>query len=428
MENITREEALRLLNAPERLENLKRLVQDAKEGRLPLPETHSDVNNHIHTTYSFSPYSPTAAVWFSWQAGLCTCGLMDHDSIGGAEEFLEACHIVGMPGTMGLECRASMSDTPFGDRRLNNPDQKGCAYLTLHGVPHDKAGELNACFGKYRDLRNRRNRKMVEGINGLLRAYGIEVDFDRDVLPLSNYAAGGSVTERHLSCALAKKLLERYPAGADLISFIKNDMRLPVSGKIEGYLLDGNNPHRLYDLIGWIKAQLISRFYVDAKEELMDIRDVLDMADRIGAIASYAYLGDVGDSVTGDKKAQTFEDECLDELFPYLKEIGFKAVSYMPSRNTPAQLDRLRALCDRYQMFQISGEDINQPRQAFVCMAQRDPKFSNLYEATWALIAHEWLSTGHPEKGFFSKEAVAKIPDMKERIAAYAKQGWELTF
>ena len=81
----SREEILKLLNAPEALENLKALL--ASE---PAPEAGRDVNNHIHTTYSFSPYSPTAAVWFARAAGLCTCGLMDHDSIAGAPEFLAA--------------------------------------------------------------------------------------------------------------------------------------------------------------------------------------------------------------------------------------------------------------------------------------------------------------------------------------------------
>ena len=76
----TREELLELLNAENRLENLKTLLKTE-----PLPPVGRDVNNHIHTTYSFSPYSPTAAVWFARAAGLCTCGLMDHDSIAGSE-------------------------------------------------------------------------------------------------------------------------------------------------------------------------------------------------------------------------------------------------------------------------------------------------------------------------------------------------------
>ena len=52
---------LNLLNAPskqERLENLRKIVA---ETQFP-PMVPEYINNHIHTTYSFSPYSPTAAV------------------------------------------------------------------------------------------------------------------------------------------------------------------------------------------------------------------------------------------------------------------------------------------------------------------------------------------------------------------------------
>ena len=423
MENVKREEALALLNAENGLENLQKLVDAARAGHLPMPVTNKDVNNHIHTTYSFSPYSPTAAVWFSWQAGLCTCGLIDHDSIGGAAEFLKACEIAGLPGTIGLECRVSMKNTPFADKKFNSPDQKGLAYMTIHGVPHDQYVSLNEEFAPRRALRNVRNRKMVAGINGMMGAFGVTIDFDKDVLPLSNYDRGGSVTERHLSSALAYKLIDRFGLGEKLIAFIKDELKLPIAPKIEGYLLDKENPFAMYDLLGWIKAQLVGKFYVDADEELFDFFEIVDLAARHGAILAYPYLGDVGNSVTGDKKAEAFEDAYLDDIFPFLKNAGFKAVSYMPSRNTPEQMKRLRALCDKYEMFQISGEDINQPRQSFVCMAQRAPEFKNLYESTWALIAHENLSTGHPEEGFFAEKAVRAYPDLKARTLAFAEKG-----
>ena len=54
-----------------------------------------DVNNHIHTQYSFSPYSPTKAAWMAMQAGLATAGIMDHDTIAGAREYIEAGRILG---------------------------------------------------------------------------------------------------------------------------------------------------------------------------------------------------------------------------------------------------------------------------------------------------------------------------------------------
>ena len=418
---ITREEALRLLNAPERLENLKKLVEQSEK-----PVQGNDVNNHIHTTYSFSPYSPTAAVWFAREAGLCTCGLMDHDSIGGAWEFLEAADIVGMNVTVGMECRVSFKSTPFGNRKINNPDQEGVAYMALHGVPHHRIDELNDYFAPYREKRNVRNKKMVHGINGLMSQYGIELDFEGDVLPLSNAHQGGSVTERHLSSALAYKMLEKIGSGEKLTDFIKNTLRMPISAKIEGYLLDENNPHAMYDLLGWIKAQLISKFYIPATDECPDVREMLALSDYIGAISAYAYLGDVGDSVTGDKRAQKFEDDYLDELVPYLKKIGYKAMTYMPSRNTLTQLRRMRALAVAYDLVQISGEDINSPRQSFVCEAQRRPEFANLLEGTWALIAHEWRSSGDQSKGFFSEQTIRQWPTLGERRIAFAEFGRDM--
>ena len=414
----SREELLELLNCPEGLENLKELIKTE-----PQPETGRDVNNHIHTTYSFSPYSPTAAVWFARAAGLCTCGLMDHDSIAGTEEFLAAAEAAGMSATIGIECRVSFANTPFADRKLNNPDQAGVAYMALHGVPHNKAAEINAFFAPYREKRNERNMKMVAAINEMMGKYGVTIDFEKDVLPLSNFAKGGSVTERHLSSALAYKMLEVIGRGDKLVKFIHEELQLPLSGKIEGFLTDENNPHMMYDLLGWIKSQLISKFYIDATDECPDVRDVLALSDRVGAISAYAYLGDVGDSVTGDKRAQKFEDDFLDELVEYVAKLGYKAITYMPSRNTKAQLHRLRALCEKYNLFQISGEDINQPRQSFVCEAQRDPEFANLYDATWALIAHEWRATENPDDGFFSAKSIEQWPDLNDRIAAFSQFG-----
>ncbi len=417
----TREELLNLLNGENALENFKALLETE-----PKPVVGRDVNNHIHTTYSFSPYSPTAAVWFARAAGLCTCGLMDHDSIAGTEEFLAAANAAHMGATIGIECRVSFKNTPFAEKKMNNPDQAGVVYMALHGVPHDKAAEVNAFFAPYRALRNERNKKMVAGINEMMGKYGVTIDFEKDVLPLSNFAKGGSVTERHLSSALAYKMLEVVGGGQKLVDFIKNEIQLPLSGKIEGFLLDESNPHMMYDLLGWIKSQLISRFYIDATDECPDVTEIIALSNRIGAISAYAYLGDVGDSVTGDKRAQKFEDDFLDELVEYVAKIGYKAITYMPSRNTKAQLTRLRALCEKYGLFQISGEDINQPRQSFVCEAQRDPEFANLYEATWALIAHEWRATANPEDGFFSEKSIAQWPDLNERVKAFSQFGQEM--
>lgn len=130
---------------------------------------------------------------------------MDHDSIGGAEEFIEAGKIVGLPTTIGMEMRVDFSQTPINGRRINNPDQDSIAYMAIHGIPHTQIERAAQFMQESRDKRNMRNTRMVEGINNRFGGDGLELDFELDVKPLSLSHLGGSVTERHLLYALAKK-------------------------------------------------------------------------------------------------------------------------------------------------------------------------------------------------------------------------------
>lgn len=383
-------EILNRLNAPtwaERLANLKALLGETK---FP-PAVPEYINNHIHTTYSFSPYSPTAAVYAARAEGLCTAGIIDHDSIAGAREFLAAAEMVGMPATIGMECRVDMTGTRLEGRRTNNPDQVGISYMTIQSVPHDRIDLLDRFFAPFREARNQRNRAMVERINTLLPETGL--DFDRDVLPLSMAAGGGGVTERHLMYALAKKLTAGYGRGEGLTAKLE-EMGLALSEKQRAQMLDGSYPFYEYDLLGILKSAFVPKIYIDAAGECPRLADVVRLCREADACLCYAYLGDVAESVTGDKKAQKFEDDYLEDVFRCLREEDVWAVTYMPTRNTPAQLARLRGLCVEHGMFQVSGEDINSPRQSFVIRAMEDPQFQNLIDATWRLIEHE--TTGRP--------------------------------
>jgi len=361
---------LRSLNAgtkEERLRTLKSVVETTTF----IPVDPRMVNNHIHTSYSFSPYSPTAAVYAARAEGLATCGIVDHDSIGGAEEFVEAGKIVGIPTTIGIETRVSFEETPLKDRRTNNPDQIGNSYMVLHAVPHENIEKVQAYFAPVRENRNARNRKMVAKINDLYAADGVSIDFDRDVLPLSQSAEGGSVTERHLMLALARQLISLGKAS------------LPANASEQEVMLAE------YDLVGTLKKECIPKVFIPATDECTKLSEFVEFAKESGGILAYAYLGDVTSSVTGDKKAQKFEDDYLDELFEVISEAGIRAVTYMPTRNTQTQIERLRKLCEQYGMLQISGEDINSPQQKFTIEKMREEQFSNLIENTWKLIDHE---------------------------------------
>ncbi|NOY09362.1 MAG: PHP domain-containing protein [Spirochaetes bacterium] len=414
------------LNADElktRLKSIKKLKGMVKKGLLPSVIKKGLVNNHIHTWYSFSPYSPAKAVWQAFAAGLNTAGIVDHDTAEGASEFIEAGKTAGLPTTTGMECRTDFSGTPLKGKRINHPDQNSTAYVVIHGIPRRNLKRVNQFFKPCIDERIKRTEKMTERINDFFKKWDIALDFYEDVLSASKFKEGGTVTERHMLFALAEKLIIRFGKGNKLVDFLKGSLRIKPEGKLFNFLIDAGNPYYTYDLMGILKSGLLKKFYIRAEAECPEVSRVVDFANEINAIPAYAYLGDIEESITGDKKAQEFEDSYLEDLFAVLKESGFKAVTYMPTRNSSEQIARVRDLCVRYNFLRISGEDINSPRQSFTGKAVAQGSFGNLVETTWALIGHETEAGEDPEKSFFSPKTVNKYPDLEERIKVYADIG-----
>ena len=405
----------------ERLEALKAIKVLIDKGEITSDGDGSWVNNHIHTCYSFSPYTPTSAIFYAWKAGLGTAGIMDHDSVGGIKEFIKAGEIMGMPVTCGFECRVNVAGTALEGRRINNPDQNSCAYLAMHGIPHQSVDAAAEVLEGIRAKRNERNRKMCEKITELVSPYGIELDFDRDVYPISMAHEGGSITERHILFALTKKITARYPDRNDACDFIEK--MTSSLGKTREKLITAPDNFYEYDILGVLKGHMVEKFYIPGTDELMHISEFTALAKKLGAISAYAYLGDVGESPTGDKKAQKFEDDYLDDLFATLKEQNFSAVTYMPSRNTAEQLAEIMRRCDEMGLFQISGEDINSPRQSFICKALGDPKYAHLKVATYALIGHENAATECICKSMFSDKTAENMPTIAERVEHFARLG-----
>lgn len=388
-------------------------------------EATEEVNNHVHTIYSFSPYSPAMAAYKAWEAGLKAVGIMDHDSIGGGEELLDACKYIGIGSTAGFELRTNFSGTKIEGRRINSPDSLNIGYVVIHGIPRKRFPEVRAFLEPLQEERNLRNIAMVDRLNERIRGTEMEpVQFMGDVYPLSMAAEGGSITERHILYAFGKKCVEQVGRGRKLIDFLRNSFGCSIEGRLEEYLADEDNPHYLYDLLGVFKISFLPSIFIQPNEkECISVRRVVEFGNSIGAIPAYAYLGDVGESPTGDKKAQKFEDEYLTDVLDTVKEIGFKAVTYMPPRNTREQLKRIQRLCGEYELMEISGVDINSSRQSFNCPIILEPDFRHLADATWALIAHEKLVNSDPNLGLFHPgNPYASLP-LKNRIEKYNEIG-----
>lgn len=409
-------EMLNVESKEDRLDALREIKKKIDSGEIQKPVMTKDTNNHVHTTYSFSSYSPTAAVFKAYLSGLCTVGIVDHDSISGAKEFIEAGKILGITTTVGAEVRVSFANTPLEGKTTNNPDEPTVTYIALHGVPHNQIDALDTLLARIRELRNERNREQVKKLNEIMSPYGISLDFDKDVVPISMAHEGGSITERHILFALTKKLIETYGRGQALVQFLEDEMHISMADKVKEMLLDTSFYAYEYDVLNVLKSELVPRFFISGGKDSLPVREVLAYIRKLGIIPTYCYLGDVAESPTGDKKAQKFEDDYLDLVFAVVKELGFEAIAYMPSRNTMEQLKRVMQKCKQDNMMEISGEDINQPRQSFICMKLRDPEFAHLADSTWALVGHEYAAEQNLEQCIYSEQSKQNYPNMEDRI------------
>jgi len=411
-------------NERSRLFGLEKIYKLIEIGEEQFKKT-EEVNNHVHTIYSFSPYSPSMAAYLAWKAGLRAVGIMDHDSVSGCKELIEACKIIGIASTVGFELRVNFSGTIVERRKLNNPDSKNIGYIAIHGIPESKLPETKKFLNPIQIARNKRNKKILAKLNNLIKNYGMEeIDFSKEIYNISQAKEGGSITERHILHAFARKIIQKTGKGEKLISFLKDNLDMVLSEKIKKFLLDENDQFYLYDLLGILKSSFLDKIFIQPDyEECISVYEAVKFSNSINAIPAYAYLGDVTDSPTGDKKAEKFEDGFLEELIPELKKIGFKAITYMPPRNTLEQLLRLQRLCKKYEFMEISGVDINSPRQSFNYAIILRPEFAHLIEATWALIAHEKLVNYDEKYALFNNRNPLKGKSLKERIVTYSEIG-----
>ncbi len=159
--------------------------------------------------------------------------------------------------------KINMNGTSMEGRKTNNPDEPNVSYIALHGIPATQFGAVEDFLRPVHLARIARDRKEVEKLNTLLTECGAPtLDFDADVMAITEAANGGSITERHILYALSLKLIEVHGKGQALVDYVDGPMQVPIAGSLRELLLDDDNPHYAYDLLGAFKASLVPEFFM----------------------------------------------------------------------------------------------------------------------------------------------------------------------
>ncbi len=187
------EEALNSFDAATRGAALSALVEE----QAIAPPVQPVANLHCHTFFSFNAYgySPAGLAWLARQQGIGLMGIVDFDVLDAVDEFLDACELVGVRGSAGIETRTFVPE--FAAREINSPGEPGIYYhmgigFTTSVVPP----AAQAVLAELRAQSAQRNRELVARVNSYLAP--VTVDYDADVLPLT---PAGNATERHIVVA-----------------------------------------------------------------------------------------------------------------------------------------------------------------------------------------------------------------------------------
>src|SRR5215467_7284777 len=163
---------------------LRELDELARRGEIALEPERDVANMHCHTFFSFNAYghSPTSLAWLAKRRGFKVIGTVDFDVLDAVDEFLDACELLGVRGSAGLETRVYLPE--FATREMNSPGEPAVLYHM--GIGFTSSSVPEAARPILADLKGRaskRNQDVVARVNAYLDP--VKLDYERDVVPLT---------------------------------------------------------------------------------------------------------------------------------------------------------------------------------------------------------------------------------------------------
>jgi len=270
------------------------------------------VNMHCHTFFSFNAYghSPTSLAWLARRRGFRLMGIVDFDVLGGVDEFLDACELVEVRGSAGIETRVFLPE--FAAREINSPGEPGVCYHMGIGFTSSQVPETTASI--LDDLRQRaakRNRRMAERVNAYLAP--VTIDYERDVLPLT---PAGNPTERHIVVAYvraAKRIVRNS------IEFWADKLNVEP-GRVATLMDDAPKFQSL------IRARLMKRggvgYVQPSPYTFPTVEEFHTLIVQCGALPCAAWLDGISEG-----------EQAIEELLDLLIGKGVVALNIIPDRN-----------------------------------------------------------------------------------------------
>ena len=373
---------------------------------------------HCHTYFSFNAYghSPTSLAWLAKRRGFRLMGIVDFDVLDGVDEFLDACELVGVRGSAGIETRVFLPE--FATREINSPGEPGVYYhmgigFTSSQVPETAASILD-------DLHQRaarRNQVVADRVNAHLTP--VTIDYERDVLPLT---PAGTATERHMVVACMRAAERIIP---NLVKFWAD--KLNVEPGQVATLMD-DTP----ELQNLIRAQLMKRggvgYVQPGPDTFPTVEEFHTLIVQCGALPCAAWL----DGISAGEQA-------IEELLDLLIGKGVVALNIIPDRNwniADPEIRRVKVQ-NLYHVVRLAQElalplNVGTEMNSFGQKLVDDFDAPELAPARQAFLDGAHFIYGHTVMhralglGYQSEWAEAHLPSRRERNDFYTRVGYHM--
>lgn len=351
----------------------------------------------IHTDNSFSPYTPTLAVYMANKFGLRLAGVMDNYTLKGADEFLQACRILGMTYSTGVEIRAQFE---LDDIRTAN--------VAVMGIAKRHFSALQKDLALYRDNQGQNITATIKAVNKRFLKHGITIDARRDVFSLVKCGKDKVLLSKYVYFALSKKLLQKYDV--QQVYDILYNMNIVLT-ETEVNLLSDQNLHRVYDLTNVLFAHR-DRFYL--RKNYKTCAEVVELGHKYGAICSFELeIHSVLENTVENKRR-------LFALADNVKALNFDGVSFNPNMLCDELRNAFFEQLTKLELLPFNLVAIEFPRQDFIPSYPCENSKELMERANYVVVGSE-ISQNDTGEGFLSSSL--KTPDFEQKVVIFSKIG-----
>ncbi len=368
-----------------------------------------DVNNHLHTPFSFSAFKNIGQIFeLAKKEDINILGINDFYVMDGYEDFYKLSMKNNVFPLFNVEFIGLLEKEQQQNIRVNDPNNPGRTYFCGKGLdfPVSLSGKHKEMLAGVRDESQRQVKEMINKANDFLSNIS---DISLSYEAIKNDYAKELVRERHIATAIREKIFKHFTSEEDRKAFLTK----LYSGKESQ--VDINNAASLENEIrgNLLKSGGVA-FVPEDPKAFLSIEQVIQIILNAGGIPCYPTLLD-------DKNGNYTEyEEDPEKLYQELTAKNIYSLELIPIRN---YFDNLKKFVRffREKGFVISfGTEHNTPDLIPLKVATRDlPLDDELreisFEGSCVIAAHQYLRA-KGEKGYVDEQGKADTANIKEYI------------